>query len=979
MASSNNYYEWLELSVEKFESDPVKLSDIAEKRIMEWQSHKKIDIQNRANIHGQSIRKAINDSDEWKRIYLEYKSSVDARISESMVFFVNNREIKVDDIKTIGNKFKVSENYVRKICESQNYTVVEGVSSAAKTAVDFTLEDLKPSSYLKFQTNQKYVAEMGAKDLMELLSIPEILGVSVTESTPNDKVIEALAQLKKKWAPISATGEKGTQKSHIDKIYSGFTSILKTVPFGEYIRFLKYLGAKETLTEVLSMHIEELNENAFNIKVTQLFEFTEDREKAKSVLIGFCQEKGIAYPVPRPKLAVCPFCSQSFERTEPIQPSCPVCGRSLTVQCPVCKKSRHIISEPECDGINIGSYPLLEKMLASAEEYCAALNLEAARDKLNDLNSRWQNFPGADKVKERLEKLEKDYGDDIRKISACCEKKEFFSARNIIDRINNSFPDFKKGYGTVYSVIESAEEEFNAAIKESDVDKRINLLLTINDSISDFIKLNAELQKYPVEPVTDFAASVDSSSGVVTLNWKSANKANSVFYIVRRKRDAVVSGVADGEGIGKTQSLSFGDTSAEEGALYYYAVFAMRGTIQSPLSVLNEPTVILNEPIIEIIPKDTCVDLSWKPDRCGLRVFFSDKEISDYDEGTPVEKLSDGGVLLENLTNGTPYCIAAYKYVVSGGKEFRSKLAVFPAVTPIKPVEPPHFTKLIGGKAGEYLLSSESDNEQEITLYYTESRVGISENALISLYDMEKKAKKLNYEKLSDGKYKVDMSDKKSMFVYPTINMSGSLMVGNIIPLTYIELVDIAASVSGSTLCLTISEWPEGMEQIAVCYDFNAFPMDSTDCDRANKIIVHKKDYDKNPILAVPGVKTEKYYISLFARSAGDETLMGNKEVNLAKKSEIRYSVKKNILGGVKITLINDGGIRPPLTFAVGSGCIPLSKEKAVFTFDISGSDNPPHTEVISVPRFGIPKNAYVKIFCEDAGFTVLAEGNTRL
>lgn len=59
--ANTNYYSWLELPVDQFVNNPVVLKSVVEQKMKEWQSSKSLDVQNRANIHGSFIRKAIQD------------------------------------------------------------------------------------------------------------------------------------------------------------------------------------------------------------------------------------------------------------------------------------------------------------------------------------------------------------------------------------------------------------------------------------------------------------------------------------------------------------------------------------------------------------------------------------------------------------------------------------------------------------------------------------------------------------------------------------------------------------------------------------------------------------------------------------------------------------------------------------------------------------------------------------------------------
>ncbi len=980
---ADNYYGWLDLSAETFESDPAKLSAIVEKKITEWSSHKSITYQNRAQIHGNDIRKAIQDPDEWKRIYEEYKETVDEKILNQFSFVADNNVVSEADASKIAANNNVSTSYAKKLACKNRYSF-DASSAPSTSTYTFKLEDIKPKSELKLKPIQDKIIDLGASNLMDLLSKPDFGNIIITPTTSNDKVSEALESLKKLWAKIPATGPKATQKSHIDKIYSGFVSFLKTASFSEYIQYLRYAEVKGILNGIQVMvkdtNVSTLNEKVFNDYVNQLFELMEDRDKSKSILINFCNDKSIGYPVDRPKLSVCPFCNNSFERQNPIQDNCPVCMHSLTVTCPKCGMSKHLLVDNQCDGINLQIYPLLGKKLDSINESCDRLNIEAAKVKLDELNSLWPNYPGASDAAAKIKTLESKYSADINRIAEHCDKKEYFSAMVIIDRINGAFPNFKKNYGIVYSETAAAEQAFAAALKEPNITKRVALLLEINAAVTDFSKLNAELKKHPIEPVTDLTASIDSIGCSITLNWESANKPNSVFYTIRRKVGTPVSGIADGEELATTQSNSYSDDKLEEGKAYYYAVFAYRGPIQSPLKVLSEPQILLKVPSVRILPRNGGLDLSWTQSGEKLCIHYSDKPISSYDEGIKVDNVSLAGVLIENLTNGVPYQVTAYKSLMFGGKEYRSSLFVSSMVTPIQPIEPPVLSKSLGKKAGEYILRNDESSGHPVELYYSEALVGISENSVMNITDMERKTKKLNAVKGDDGSYTVDMSGMKEMYIYPVINVYNTLTVGNIIALTYIEPISVKASVSGTTLCLNIEKWPENAEQIIICYNHDTFPQDVTDCDRANKIPVPKALFDRMHLLEIPNVKLQDYFITLFARKGRENVPICTVKFSNKETKTIRYSFGIAMFTGkIKITLKNDGSYRPAATFAIGVGAIPLKAESAVFTYEIPENNNAPAVEVISVPKFQLKNNTFGKLFSSDLGYKMLVEGNTKL
>ena len=122
--AENNFYEWLELPVEHFESDPAKLGPILEKFITDWNSSKDIKKQNRAAIYQTAMRAAIQDPTLWKQIYDEFKHAVDEKISDSLMMCADSKKfISPEQITAIASTCKVSVPYVEQYATSNGYEI----------------------------------------------------------------------------------------------------------------------------------------------------------------------------------------------------------------------------------------------------------------------------------------------------------------------------------------------------------------------------------------------------------------------------------------------------------------------------------------------------------------------------------------------------------------------------------------------------------------------------------------------------------------------------------------------------------------------------------------------------------------------------------------------------------------------------------------------------------------------------------------
>lgn len=174
--ANTNYYSWLELPVDQFVNNPVVLKSVVEQKMKEWQSSKSLDVQNRANIHGSLIRKAIQDPVEWEKIYNDYKASVEEKIDNRLMFLVVDDKVKPSDIANLASSIKVSEEYIRNFCISKKIRISD---EKAPVKVEFTLDDMKPASHLKIQTIQRTIRQLGEENIMTLLANPMFLGVNI--------------------------------------------------------------------------------------------------------------------------------------------------------------------------------------------------------------------------------------------------------------------------------------------------------------------------------------------------------------------------------------------------------------------------------------------------------------------------------------------------------------------------------------------------------------------------------------------------------------------------------------------------------------------------------------------------------------------------------------------------------------------------------------------------------------------------------
>lgn len=976
--AENNFYEWLGLSVEKFESDVTRLEAIYDRCIKEWDSSKSIAMQNRSAIYKEDIKKAIHDAVLWKQIYTDYKNSVDSNISK----FIDmcGEEVSDDTIAKIAKRENVSEAYIKKIVEAKGYNFSK--SDDKKPQGGVTLDSIAPDATIRntLDSIQKAVNELSFNDITELIMHETTNAISLDNCT-KDELLEAFKAIKQRWSRVSASGAKHQQKSHYEKICSGMTSFFKKYEVSDYIKYLNWKKASNALdrvrAELQGIGQSSLNDKTFNELVDELYFIVGNRDSAKSIVEDYCFKKGIGYPKALPKVAVCPFCKNSFEKITPVQQSCPSCNHSFIVKCPKCGKDKNIITDSECDGYDLQKYPLVLKKVEEAENSYKMLALAETKSRLADITKLWPGLQSVKDLTQKCDDAEKRYGNDLKQIQALCNDNKYFAARTICDRLAAAFPECKRIFQNIYSEIRQAELMLQEYKKESSVDKKVNILLDLVQVVTDYTEANMELKKYPVEGVSGLKATTNYENGTILVSWSSANKPNSVYYHVRRKTGSPVANESDGEEIITTQNQSFNDSQVKEGELYYYAVYATRGPISSTLSVLNTPAVYLDEVTATFTVKDGGVDISWHSGIGKVQVFYSEQRpISVFGEGKEWTKVTPSGCLIDNLKNGVTYYFAIYKSVSAGGKNYRTS-GLKQSCTPMVAIAPPAISKSIGKGDGEYIITHDNYRDgDKLEFYYSEVLVGIAENVTVNLSDLQKKAKRLQVDTPEKDKYLINMKGMPEIIIYPVILRNSMATIGNRLSLRYVKPIGITGhTLAGTTLCINIEAWPDGADAIFVCYNDDVYPQDERDCDK--KVQISKSQFLRSKMLEVPGILQKAYYIGLFARKQADYIPIGNYFFDNRVMTKIYYSFASSFIGGCKIKIRCESAERPELKLVTRNGCLPLTDKDGNIALTIPEKKNADSNETFSIPG-KIQPNTYGKLFSA-AGCQLILEGSAKI
>ena len=883
-------------------------------------------------------------------------------------------------IKRMSEKYKVSSDYVIGIVKGKGYSVGSGDGKAPTgSSSKFSLKDLEVPSKNTLIPIQKDIEALGYSDVADWAfehTVPLM-------SCKADDLLKKLDVRHAEAQNYQRSGPYADKRAKFDNIIAGMKSFLEDSNLQEYIDFLKYTKVSDYLTAqfqaLKAMDLTALNDNAYNECVDFVYKVIGSRDNAKGVVENFFIGKNIGIPRAAPNVALCPFCLNTFNKDDSnIQQSCPICHKSFMVTCPSCGKQKNLIQDTTCCGVDIGRYPLLLDEVDEARNYLSSLSIAAARSKLAEINGHWKNFPGTADVQKECEKIESMYGDDLKTLDRCLQNKEYEKAKGICEKLGTVYPKFKDSHVYVYQQLTNAEELFAQYQKEQDIDAKISLLLDITSSVSDFTPANNELRKYPVESVTDLQSTVDAKSGIVAIGWKSKNRPNSVNYIVRRSEGVPVANASSGQELTVTKSMSVSDNTIIEGVFYYYAVYASRGNMQSNLSTLQEPVMFLRSPQISVNPSSEKVSIAWGAVREDIEVYYSDKPITKYAEGTKCENVTTGGCDIDKLQNNKTYYFAVYKTATHNGKQYYSPISKAEA-TPMVEIKPPEITKALGSKEDEYIITHlNSEPSLKLEFYHSSVKITGIEDSTISIGELNSKLQKRDFKPLGDNRYSIMASGTQEDFIYPVYIRENSATVGNIVSVIHVKMVSVlSTTLSAGTLYIAIDKWPEGADWVQVCYNNDSYPTDTRDCDRRLPMFTKEK-YSKD-LISIPQVQSQEYFITIFAHVGTDNAPVCNCYFDNRRSSVIGYSFSNSLIGGFKITLKNESPSRPELYFCTNMLSVPLSQKDGVLVFTIPANPKAPQNEDIKIPGYKPKAGEHGKLFSNDKSVTLLINGSDKL
>ncbi len=308
---------------------------------------------------------------------------------------------------------------------------------------------------------------------------------------------------------------------------------------------------------------------------------------------------------------------------------CRHCGASLKWECPVCRRS-HWIDVPRCGcGFPMALREPLVRHFAAALHAFRALDLDAARTHLEQVQNYAPHHVGA---RNGMAKI-RQHAADIEYTRMAWELahagKKLVAAKRAVEDwrklVDPSLPEVREAWKEVTSALRQAEELAARArkLERADPPAARSLYRKSLDIAADLPAALVGLSRCPPDAPTDLEMHVLGDR--VRLSWTPPppDGLGPLTFAVMRKRGGLPHHPGDGTRIAEVSTCEFEDRHLKPGETVSYAVLAKRGEAESLTAVAVGPLVYLPDvQDVRVEPRAGAIELSWVPPQgvCEIRV-----------------------------------------------------------------------------------------------------------------------------------------------------------------------------------------------------------------------------------------------------------------------------------------------------------------------------------------------------------------------
>lgn len=791
-----------------------------------------------------------------------------AFVEQQMQFrTLSGRPLTAKDIEDIANakeiKGYLNKAAIEKHARDKGYDIQTG--QARPTAAH--KEYLDKSTASDIQTNLEVV---GKQDLYDALGVTPGLALGQIRKLADD--------LYNKYVAKSPSGPEGAfniafkqlagHARHIFKDEATRARYDNSLERGKLACLDSWIAAVAT-----DRHISVEESETLLLKAD---EFQVGREAAKEYIREFCRSRGIAIEVAAeaPPKAQCGKC-HAFNAPE--REHCSQCGFPLRIPCPKCGTLNG-----SCDaacahcGFTIGTVVTVRSRMEAARNAMAGKSLDEALALLDGCLLIWPDCPFPELAKElgtvrKAVAARQALFDKTRK---AVKARRFLRAKELLGRLRSSWPgapDLDRYAQQAEERIERAERACRQArtLKGGGkTDDAIDALTRAVEECADYAPALDMLRDLPPDAPSGLA--VKPTHRGVSLEWKPSPSRGALVYVVVRKGGSPPTRSAPGERIAELSETQYEDPDAEPGEVYWYRVYASRGSIPSRNASSAAPVVRVAD--VEELRGEAgnrCATLTWKPLPKARAVEVWRQEGAppcQPGQGARVADVGNGSASDGNLANGKTYgYLVVARFMDPEGKPLCSR-GVAVSLTPSAPPKPISITNL-EHLQGRVEVEWERPAAGDVHVYFSAQKPTIRTGDSVKHHQLAALGKRAAA--MSATKASVPVSPRETVHIVPVTVVGSVAVAGAPTVFSHVEdVTDTRAYIHGEQIAVQWA-WPEGVSLARVSLRGDKFA-DSPSDTQAKHFNCDKGTYERDGRFVVAAPEVKDACITVYSCVAGN-------------------------------------------------------------------------------------------------------------
>lgn len=964
-----NYFLLLGLSYDPIENDSKVIADTIIKFKREWNKYinhptKQItakkylsyikDIENTMN--NATLRE--NEANDAKRIAYE-------KLDRDLALICSKGSITSEEVAALMKEHNISKRIIEK---RLTVPIKDGVKKNEEVQKGLDVSVVK-----KIQHNLNILSKENLYDFLEVT-----INTSVDIIIQKARYINAEANKNtNKTAEITATGELAGICIDI------FQSKDKIKQYAITMVELKLKQIDEMINTCAKI-TKRLENTQFLYIVNYAGSLGIDKVTAEKRIIDYCKQKGIMVDYSSSsgdkstinRIKKCGVCGMSNVITDKSIKMCSGCGSPLRIKCPKCNTENDSSSHActSCGHI-IGNMPNAIKCIENAKNALKSYRIKEADKYLKEAEEYWPGHKDIANVKIEINKLKVILQDNIDLLDKAISEKCFYKANEEFSNIIKKFSGYKddKVKIEIEEAIDSAEKLVVKATTSTNELEIIDLCIKALNICSDCKKAKTILEKYPPEAPSNLKISKVENN--ILLKWDQSSSKGDIHYRIVKKVGSIPNNIFDGEYIDNIRSNYYEDNNIRNGVNYYFAIYAVRGGINSKALVNSNAITRLEEVSeVEIIPGDSVITINWNiPDNCD------EVEVFKYENntvGAKVNSVFNGGMKEEGLINNNKYTYYIRTKYISNNQISYSKGIVVDS-TPKEPAKPLIDYEVIN-ENNRYKITWLNSLGNNFNFYYSESYIPFSTGSMERRKDIENKLTPISVISKGADNLIFNINNLKLFYIVPVTFSEDIAIIGKQKKISNVKDV-LNLNYKFNTVLEQVElewKWPSNINEVLVTYNNLGFKEDPDD-DSIIKEIWSKERYEQNNSCIIRNIGAGNYYFTIYGieRENGRISYSAGENIKVIGNSisYINYEVKtdKGLFGGVKgatISISTDKDITeiPGIVIVGKMRTLPINKKDGEIIDKIDLIEMNKGRNKLKLPKDSLKNGMYIRVFFND-------------